>query len=208
MKDIVILGAQGCAKEICFLLEENNKIEFEWNILGFITEEEGADLPYPVLGNDDWLLKQEKEIYAVCAVGNPALKRKIICKYQSRENIHFPIIVSQHALIGDRNLFGKGTIICSGVTITTEVELGEFVTVNIGSTICHESRIGDFTTLAPGVNISGNDIIGAGCDIGVGAKLIQGIKVGNDSVVGAGSVVIRDVPEAVTVIGCPGRVIK
>ena len=37
----------------------------------------------------------------------------------------------------------------------------------------------------------------------VGATIIQGIKIGASSIVGAGAVVIRDVPDAVTVAGVP-----
>lgn len=207
LKDIVIIGASGCAREIAFLLEENNKLEKEWNILGFVGEETGG-LPYPVLGNDEWLLGRKEKLYAVCAVGSPHLKKKIMTKYQNAPNIEFPVIISHHALVGDRNKLGKGTVVCAGATVTTDVMTGEFVTVNIGATVCHQTRIGDYATIAPGVNISGNVTIGGETEIGVGAKIIQGICVGERTVIGAGSVVIRDIPEGVTAVGCPTRILQ
>lgn len=205
LKDIVIIGTSGCAREIAFLLEENNKIEKEWNLLGFVGEETDG-LALPVLENDMWLLKRKEPISAVCAVGEPQLKEKNIKKYKGTEHIEFPVIVSKHALIGDRNKFGRGTVICAGATVTTDIVMGEFVTINLGTTICHQSYIGDLTTIAPGVNISGNVKIGEKCNIGVGAKIIQNIQIGNQTVIGAGGVVIRNLPDNVTAVGCPARV--
>ncbi len=40
-----------------------------------------------------------------------------------------------------------------------------------------------------------------GCFIGANATIIQGVKVGNNSVVGVGGVVLKDVPENMTVTG-------
>ena len=82
MKDIVIVGTGGCAKEILFLLEENNKIEEEWNILGFIDcDKNQTNLKYPVLGDDDWLMEQTRELAVVIAVGSPSLKKKLYEMY-------------------------------------------------------------------------------------------------------------------------------
>ena len=208
MKDIVIVGAGGCAKEIMFLLEENNKIEKEWNILGFIDcDKTRTDLKYPILGNDDWLLKQTRELAVVIAVGSPTLKKRLYEMYSESSFLYFPTIVSKHALVGACAI-GKGCIICNDCTLTVDVNLGDFVTVNIGTTICHESLIGDFTTIAPGVNVSGNVNIGRMCDIGVGSKIIQNISIGNEAIIGAGTVVIRDVDKECTVVGNPARMIK
>lgn len=208
MKDIVIVGASGCAKEILFLLEENNKIEKEWNILGFVARDTNQEnLKYPVLGDDDWLLKQTRDLAVVIAVGSPSLKKRLYEMYSSSPFLYFPTIVSKHALVGQCNV-GMGCIICNNCTLTVDVNLGDFVTVNIGTTICHETEVGDFTTLAPGVNISGNVKIGKKCDIGVGSKIIQNVSIGNDVIVGAGTVVIRDVNKECTVVGNPARKIK
>ena len=208
MKDVVIVGANGCAKEIVFLLEENNKIDKEWNILGFIDcDKTRTDLKYPILGDDDWLMNQTRKLAVIIAVGKPALKKRLFEMYSKSDFLYFPTIVSKHAMAGTCTM-GMGCIICSNCTLTVDVNLGNFVTVNIGTTICHESQIGDFTTLSPAVNVSGNVNIGRLCDIGVGSKIIQNITIGNEVVVGAGAVVIRDIDNECTVVGIPARKIK
>lgn len=208
MKDIVIVGASGCAKEILFLLEENNKIEKEWNILGFVDcSKEQTDLKYPILGDDNWLLNQTRELAVVIAVGSPKLKKKLYEMYSVSSYLYFPTIISKHALVGACHI-GKGCVICNNCTLTVDVNLEDFVTVNIGTIICHETHIGNFTTLAPGVNVSGNVNIGNSCDIGVGSKIIQNISVGDNVIIGAGTVVIRDIDNECTVVGNPARKIK
>lgn len=44
--------------------------------------------------------------------------------------------------------------------------------------------------------------------IGAGAKILGNITLGNNVKIGANSVVIRDVPDNVTVVGIPGRIIE
>lgn len=208
MRDIVIVGTQGCAKEILFLLEENNKIEPEWNILGFVDYvSDSGNARYPVLGDDVWLVNQTRELNVVIAVGSPELRYKLYKKYSVSPYLNFPSLISKHALVGE-NKIGKGCVICNNCTVTVDVELGDFVIVNIGATICHESRIGNFTTIAPGVNISGNVSIGELCDVGVGTKIIQNVSVGDNVIVGAGTIVIRNVGSNCTIVGNPARVVK
>ncbi len=50
--------------------------------------------------------------------------------------------------------------------------------------------------------------IGANVWIGSGAIILPGISVGDDAIIGAGSVVTRDVPFGITVMGNPARLRK
>jgi serine acetyltransferase len=43
--------------------------------------------------------------------------------------------------------------------------------------------------------------------IGIGASVIQQIRIGVDVTVGAGAAVVRDLPDGVTAVGVPGRVL-
>ena len=77
VKDIVIIGAGGLAKEVAFLIEDINKEKMQWNILGFIDNDEknvGVKLNViPIIGTDDWLISQVKSINIVFGIDHPSL---------------------------------------------------------------------------------------------------------------------------------------
>lgn len=77
MKDIVIIGAISFGKEVVALLEDNNSVNEEWNILGFVDDylEIGSEFfGYPILGTVDWLIAQSEPIYAVIGIGSLAYR--------------------------------------------------------------------------------------------------------------------------------------
>lgn len=50
--------------------------------------------------------------------------------------------------------------------------------------------------------------IGEHTFIGTNAVIVMGVSIGSHCVIGAGSVVTRDVPDGVTVVGNPARIIR
>jgi serine O-acetyltransferase len=75
--------------------------------------------------------------------------------------------------------------------------------------------IGDNCSILQGVTLGGtgkadedrHPKIGNGVLIGAGAKVIGNIRIGDFARIGAGSVVIKDVPDRVTVVGVPARIV-
>jgi acetyltransferase EpsM len=65
--------------------------------------------------------------------------------------------------------------------------------------------VGDFVTVAPGVHVGGDVSIGDGAFVGIGARISNLVSVGKWATVGAGAVVLDDVADGVTVVGCPAR---
>lgn len=82
MKDIVIIGAGGFGREVAKLIEDINKVNNEWNIVGFVDDNksiQGTEINgYKVVGDIDWLEKQE--IFVVNAIGDPVIKKKVMDK--------------------------------------------------------------------------------------------------------------------------------
>lgn len=211
MRDIVVLGASGFAQEVVWLLENNNEIKREWNILGFVdcADDKNPLGDYEVIGDDEWLIHYPYTINAVCGIGNPFLRRKVINNIKCMNpTICFPNIISPKATVSRFTKFGEGCIVCAGTIITTNVCLGDFVTINLNCTVGHGTEIGEYTTVNPGANISGNVLIGNNCDIGTATSIIQNKKIGANSVLGAGCVVISDIPGNCTVVGNPGRIVE
>lgn len=206
MRDIVIVGAGGCAREVAWLIEENNKEKKQWNILGYIADEGNLrERDYPLLGNDEWLLRQTHEMDVVIAIGNGALRERIYQKLSTNKWLHFPVIISNRAIVSDYVEIGQGTIICAGTIITIDIEIGQFCYFNLNSTVSHDSRIADYVTVYSDVNISGNVTVEKGATLGVGTKIKQGLVIGKNAITGAGAIVVKNVENDITVVGCPAR---
>lgn len=75
--------------------------------------------------------------------------------------------------------------------------------INLDCTLGHDDIIKDYVTIYPSVNVSGNVLIGERFEIGTGTQIIQGKVIVPDTVIGAGAVVVKDVKEKGTYVGCP-----
>ena len=85
----------------------------------------------------------------------------------------------------------------------TGLVVGETAVIGDNVSILHSVTLG-------GTGKEGSDRhpkIGDGVLIGAGSKILGNIKIGNCSKVAAGSVVLKDVPESMTVAGVPARVV-
>jgi acetyltransferase-like isoleucine patch superfamily enzyme len=114
--------------------------------------------------------------------------------------------IQRGARVGARCKISSHTFICEGVTVEPEVFIGHGVTfindrhpkaVNAGGKLATEV---DWTCE--------RTLVKRGAVIGSGATILGGITVGENALVGAGSVVTKDVPPGMTVVGNPARFFK
>lgn len=212
MKKIAILGTGGFAREIVPIIKDINKLAPAYDFIGFVDGalEKGTIVNgYPVIGSDDEVNATNEPLSLVLAFGEPNLKKKVYSKFNN-PLIDFPTIIHPSVWIGDRDFVkvGKGCIICAGNMITTNVELSDFITLNLGCTVGHDTKIGAFSSFMPSVNISGEVNIGEGVYVGTGAKIINQLEIGEHTIVGAGAVVSKSLPSNCTAVGVPAKPIK
>ena len=213
MKKIVILGAGGLGREVADVIRAINAAsQPQWDIVGFIDQNPAIKgrllTDIPVLGGFDWLDGVDTtDMHAVCGVGSPVSKRRLVA-YASERGLHFPNLVHPSAILTEYVAWGSGIVITAGTILTNTITLGNHVLLNLATTVGHDAILGDYCNVAPGVHISGNVHLEEGCDIGTGSSIIQGVSIGHWTIVGAGSVLVRDAPANTTVVGIPARVIK
>ena len=95
---------------------------------------------------------------------------------------------------------GKRLLIDHGMGVV----IGETATIGDDCTIYHNSTLGgtgkDKYKRHPDI---GNNVM-----VGSGAKVLGPIKIGNNVKIGANAVVLHDIPNNVTVVGVPERIVK
>jgi serine O-acetyltransferase len=106
----------------------------------------------------------------------------------------------------------------TGIEIHPGARIGKrlFIDHGLGVVIGETAEIGDDVLLYQGVTLGGtgnergkrHPTLGDRVVVGTGAAVLGNIKLEDDVKVGAGSVVVHSVPEASTVVGIPGRVVR
>jgi acetyltransferase-like isoleucine patch superfamily enzyme len=131
--------------------------------------------------------------------------------------------IGNFVLIRDRTFVGKSCVIGSYVDIEGDVRIGDFVSLQSGCYITRGVIIEDEVFCGPRVMTMNDKSISyrrpslkferqaprilRAARIGGGAILCPAITIGENAFVAAGSVVTRDVPDRVVVMGNPARII-
>lgn len=200
---LVIWGCGGHAREVLHLCEQIGV-----RVIGFLDERpeyKGKVVDgLPVLGDLQDILHLKDQVRIVCAgVGDPFLKKHFVEKttllgFQPADSLIHPSIY-----LSNRNTIGKGTIICEGTILTTNVQVGNFVILNRGVILSHDDIIHDYATVAPGASIAGNVTVGEGATIGIGSSIREKVSIGAWSMIGGGSFVKGNVPPHALYGGVP-----
>lgn len=116
-----------------------------------------------------------------------------------------PSLVHPNAHLGFDVQVAPGAVICSHVSVESNVRIGRHVHVNQNSTIGHDTVLGDWSTVSPLTAISGNVFTGEAVFVGAGASVREGTALGSGCTVGMGAAVVSDVDAMTTVVGVPAR---
>lgn len=207
MTDIIIVGAGGCGREVANWIEDINKIEPAWNILGFLDDNpdafKGCPCKYQIIGTIKAHVPRKNVKYAM-GIASPAVK-KLLGSAMMDKGAEFTSIIHPSVHVYSEFDLGVGLVAYPNAKIATGCRIGDFVTLQ--STILgHDAVLEDYVTVSSSCGITGGAILHEGCFIGDHACTAVGIEIGAWSYVGIGSVVIREVPENTRVFGNPARV--
>jgi sugar O-acyltransferase (sialic acid O-acetyltransferase NeuD family) len=208
MTDLIgIYGASGFGREVAPLV----RLAHGSDRIVFIDDaaQPGELNGLPVWTFERFLAEPASRKAAVLAIADGAVRARLDERCREHRidamGIEHPSVVRL-----DDVVIGDGAVLCSFVTITSNVRIGRSFHANIYSYVAHDCRIGDFVTFAPKVCCNGNVHVHDGAYIGTGAVIRQGtpekpLVIGEGAVVGMGAVVTRDVAPGATVVGNPAR---
>lgn len=200
MKKIGIIGFSSFTREILCNLKRNFDI--------FVSDSVYTSLPVDCMAKDYKcnIIKLHQfdttKYDALLTIANAKVRADIVNQLPRRTEYY--TYIDERAIIMDKNItIGKGSILCAGSILTTNVKLGKFAQINLNTTIGHDTIVGDYFTCAPGANISGNCCIGHNVYIGTNATIKEKIQICDDVVIGMNSGVVKNIMASGTYIGTP-----
>jgi acetyltransferase-like isoleucine patch superfamily enzyme len=114
--------------------------------------------------------------------------------------------IQKNARIGRNCKISSHTFICEGVTIEDNAFIGHGVVFINDPYPRATARNGELQTDADWKVEA--TLVKKGASIGSGSTILSNLVIGENALVGAGSVVTKDVPPGVIVVGNPARVLK
>lgn len=210
MKNLIIIGAGGCGREVLQWAKDINKVSGRWNIKGFLDDDpnalEGLKCDVPLLGEiDEYEIQPEDEF--ACGVGSSGTRRVIMEKILSRGGKPAEII-HPTAVIADTASIGAGAIIYPFALISDNASLGDYCIINMYSSVAHDAVLGDYCTISAHCDITGMCTLGSDVFFGSGANMVPGTKIADGAFICAGSTVMGRVREGAKMLGVPAKRMK
>lgn len=208
IEDLVVVGAGGASRDVAWAVEGINAIQPRWNLLGFLDDDpakQGAVIHgYPVLGPISAAADYpaSRLIVGIASYRNRRARREVVERLGCAPE-RFATIIAASASISRHARLGWGTVVLHYSIVGPDARLGDHVLVTQSCTIGHNAVLRDYVTVASGVKVSGSVRIEEGAYLGASSVIRDGKAIGKDALVGIGAVVLRDVPEGMTVLGNP-----
>lgn len=166
MKKVIILGAFQETVELCELCG--------LEIVGIVDNGQDKSFSgYPILGSDEdrfVLAKHYQDALLVNGPDSSRVKKKLFDLYTIL-GFRFATVVSPKANISKTAIIGEGSIIQSGVNVSSNAKIGCFCKLNFNANIMHDVTVGDFTIIAPNVVVLGRSQIGNEVYIGANSTI-------------------------------------
>lgn len=150
----------------------------------------------------------QPDVPVVMAVGRNGERAELV---RMLEGLVVPAVFEQavhpSALIAPTSVLGEGSVVLHGAIVQPNARTGRHVLINTAASVDHDCVVGDYAHVSPHVTLCGHVQVGEGTHIGAGAVVIPSVRIGRWCRVGAGAVVVSDLPDHVTAVGNPARVL-
>ncbi|WP_144549947.1 acetyltransferase [Peribacillus simplex] len=207
MRPIIVIGEGGHSKVIQDIIKEGGV----YKIIAILDDKYKKPTKYNdiVIGPVSYAMKLIQSIKAefIIAIGNNAIRKRIACNLIELR-VMFATVIHPNATVSTSAHIEEGTVVMAGSVINAEAVIGRHVIINSGAIVEHDNRIGDYAHVSPGAVLTGIVQVGEGTHVGARATVIPGKKIGNWSIIGAGATVVKDIPDYVTAVGLPAKVMK
>lgn len=209
MKNLVIIAAGGCGREVLQWAKSINKQEKRWNIKGFIDDNlqalHGLKSDLPILTTIDAYEIQPDDEF-VCCIGNSKAREKVVEKLKVKGAV-FTTLVHPNAIIADTCTIGEGVIVYPYALISDNAVIGDHSIINMYSSVAHDSMLGQYCTISAHCDITGMCKLGDRVFMGTTSNMVPSSKIGDDVYICAGSTVMGRVRSGNKVLGTPAKIV-
>ena len=210
MKNLLIIGAGGCGREVLQWAKDINRVESRWNIKGFLDDASDAldgkvcDVPL-LAGIDDYPIAPDDEF--VCCIGNSRTRKAVVEKLKAKGAI-FTTVIHPTAVIAESSTIGEHCIIYPFALISDNATLGNGCIINMYSSVAHDSTLGEYCTISAHCDITGMCCLGDRVFMGTTSHMVPGSRIGTDAYICAGSTVMTRVRSGKKALGNPARIVN
>lgn len=202
---IFVFGASGHAKVVIDVIEKQGHYDIAFLVDDDLTLKDTEVYGYHVIGGKQELLLENIQKGIVAIGSNKA--RHSVSEWLIDNGFGLVSIIHPSAQLARGVIVGSGTVIMAGVVINSDSTIGCNVIINTRASIDHDCSIANGVHIAPGTVLCGTVSVAEGSFICAGATLIPNLNIGKNVTVGAGSTVIRHVPDNLTVVGSPAKIL-
>lgn len=206
MKNLVIIGASGFAREVFDLANFIHKDDPSFKVKGFLSDGPSniEEMGYPPVLSKvaDYNIEQGDVFF--CAIGKVTDRKKTVEIILSKGG-KFINLIHPTVIISPSVKLGTGIAIKAFCSLASDVTVGDFTFFQSSVILGHDVKIGRFCQVNSFSFFAGHSCVQDYCTINAGARLIQNILVEESSTVGIGSVVLKKVKSGTTVFGNPAK---
>lgn len=203
MGKLILIGAGGHAKSVADSIDK-----LEYKLCGFIdSNKTGTHMGLPIFGTEVEDIPNYEEYSYFVSIGDVEYRKNWFDRIRERR-LNIINIIDSSAIISATAKMGIGNFVGKMAVINADAEIGNDNVINTKALIEHECKVGDHNHLSTNSVINGNVIVGDSVFMGSSSVCNGQLKIGSNAIIGSGSVIIHDVPEKVTVVGVPAKVIK
>lgn len=210
MKNLVIIGAGGCGREVLQWAKDINSVENRWRIKGFIDDNlaalDGKKCDITLLSTVGEYRIDSDDVF-VCCIGD-SKNRKMVVEKLKAKGASFITLIHPNAVVADSCTLGEGVIIYPYALVSDNAVIGDGCIINMYSSVAHDSVLGEYCTISAHCDVTGMCIFGKRVFMGSTSHVVPGSRIGDDVYICAGSSVMTRVQNGRKVLGNPAKIVQ
>ena len=206
MQELILIGAGGYAKSVTDCIDKS-----KYRIAGFVDKKKfgviESHLGYPLLTDSIKKLEDPgRFVYFICIGSNR--DRKHYYDGLEKRGLTLINVIDPTAVVSDGARVGAGVFVGKLAVVNNGAEVADNVIVNTRAVVEHGCVVSRHANISTNTVINGDVRVGEGTFVGSCSVVNGQLTIGSRVVIGSGAVVIDDIPDNVTAVGIPARVIK